>query len=216
MSIPEKIEHRHQHLRSRWVDYHYEANAALERFARLGYGTLPVCMAKTQASLSDDKTKLGRPRGWRLTCGRYGCRRAGHGDPSLWLDNDHARSAGSSGCREHRPRQRRDRGVVLMSGLGAGPRRDRHRRARLRALLAGDLLEKTGERFARPAGAAPRPWRGRWGRPPQHGANLTVGMPSTPLPTRDGQARARAAQLRAQLEELVTLDAQAMRRWRPP
>ena len=27
----------------------------------------PVCMAKTQSSLSDDKDKLGRPRGWRLT-----------------------------------------------------------------------------------------------------------------------------------------------------
>jgi formate--tetrahydrofolate ligase len=49
------------------VDYHYEANAAIERFTRLGYATLPVCMAKTQASLSDDKTKIGRPRNWRLT-----------------------------------------------------------------------------------------------------------------------------------------------------
>jgi formate--tetrahydrofolate ligase len=49
------------------VDYHYEANAAIERFTRLGYATLPICMAKTQASLSDDKTKIGRPRDWRLT-----------------------------------------------------------------------------------------------------------------------------------------------------
>jgi formate--tetrahydrofolate ligase len=49
------------------VDFHYEATAAIDRFTRLGYGALPVCMAKTQASLSDDKTKLGRPRGWRLT-----------------------------------------------------------------------------------------------------------------------------------------------------
>jgi formate--tetrahydrofolate ligase len=49
------------------VDYHYEASAAMERFTRLGYGTLPVCMAKTQSSLSDDKTKIGRPRDWRLT-----------------------------------------------------------------------------------------------------------------------------------------------------
>ncbi len=31
------------------------------------YGKLPVCMAKTQYSLSDDQTKLGRPTGFRLT-----------------------------------------------------------------------------------------------------------------------------------------------------
>jgi formate--tetrahydrofolate ligase len=49
------------------VDYHDEATAAMERFTSLGYGGLPICMAKTQASLSDDKTKVGRPRGWRLT-----------------------------------------------------------------------------------------------------------------------------------------------------
>ncbi len=34
---------------------------------RLGVGTLPVCMAKTQASLSDDKAARNRPRGWKLT-----------------------------------------------------------------------------------------------------------------------------------------------------
>ena len=49
------------------VDIMYEASALIERVARLGYDALPVCMAKTQSSLSDDKDKLGRPRGWRLT-----------------------------------------------------------------------------------------------------------------------------------------------------
>ena len=49
------------------MDYHYEATAAIERFTAPGIRDLPVCMAKTQASLSDDKTKIGRPRGWRLT-----------------------------------------------------------------------------------------------------------------------------------------------------
>ena len=34
---------------------------------RLGVGTLPVCMAKTQASLSDDKSLRNRPTGWKLT-----------------------------------------------------------------------------------------------------------------------------------------------------
>jgi formate--tetrahydrofolate ligase len=68
MTIPQKIEAIATKIYGAdGVDYHYEANAAIERFTRLGYATLPVCMAKTQASLSDDKTKIGRPRNWRLT-----------------------------------------------------------------------------------------------------------------------------------------------------
>ncbi len=38
----------------------------LGRFEQLGYGHLPVCMAKTQYSLSDDPGKLGRPRGFTV------------------------------------------------------------------------------------------------------------------------------------------------------
>ena len=68
MTVPQKIEAIATKIYGAdGVDYHYEANAAIERFTRLGYATLPVCMAKTQASLSDDKTKIGRPRDWRLT-----------------------------------------------------------------------------------------------------------------------------------------------------
>jgi formate--tetrahydrofolate ligase len=68
MSIPEKIEAIAKNIYGAdGVDYHYEASAAIDRFTRLGYGTLPVCMAKTQSSLSDDKTKTGRPRNWKLT-----------------------------------------------------------------------------------------------------------------------------------------------------
>ena len=37
------------------------ANRQLKRFEELGYGDLPICMAKTQKSLSDDEKKLGRP-----------------------------------------------------------------------------------------------------------------------------------------------------------
>jgi formate--tetrahydrofolate ligase len=67
-TIPEKIEAIATKIYGAdGVDYHYEAKAAIERFTRLGYQTLPVCMAKTQSSLSDDKEKLGRPKGWRLT-----------------------------------------------------------------------------------------------------------------------------------------------------
>ncbi len=32
----------------------------------MGFGKLPVCMAKTQYSLSDDQTKLGRPTGFTI------------------------------------------------------------------------------------------------------------------------------------------------------
>lgn len=68
LTIPQKIETiATQIYGADGVDFHYEAMAAIERFTRLGYGTLPICMAKTQSSLSDDKEKLGRPRGWRLT-----------------------------------------------------------------------------------------------------------------------------------------------------
>jgi formate--tetrahydrofolate ligase len=43
------------------------AAAKLARWQKLGYGELPVCMAKTQNSLSDDAKKLGRPRGFTVT-----------------------------------------------------------------------------------------------------------------------------------------------------
>ena len=67
-TIPEKIEAVATKIYGAdGVDYHYEARAAIERFTRLGYSTLPICMAKTQSSLSDEKEKLGRPTGWRLT-----------------------------------------------------------------------------------------------------------------------------------------------------
>jgi formate--tetrahydrofolate ligase len=43
------------------------AATKLKRFAEQGYGRMPVCMAKTQNSLSDDAKKLGRPRGFTVT-----------------------------------------------------------------------------------------------------------------------------------------------------
>jgi formate--tetrahydrofolate ligase len=68
MTIPQKIEAISTKIYGAdGVDYEPEATAAIERFTSLGYAGLPVCMAKTQASLTDDKTKIGRPRDWRLT-----------------------------------------------------------------------------------------------------------------------------------------------------
>ena len=43
------------------------AAKALKRIEDMGFGNLPVCMAKTQYSLSDDQTKLGRPAGFTIT-----------------------------------------------------------------------------------------------------------------------------------------------------
>ena len=39
----------------------------LDKLTELGFGSFPVCMAKTQYSLSDDPTKLGRPTGYQVT-----------------------------------------------------------------------------------------------------------------------------------------------------
>ena len=39
----------------------------IDRLTELGYGNLPVCMAKTQYSFSDDPTKLGAPEGFTVT-----------------------------------------------------------------------------------------------------------------------------------------------------
>lgn len=44
-----------------------EAKTKFALFEKSGFGHLPLCMAKTQNSLSDDATKLGRPRGFTVT-----------------------------------------------------------------------------------------------------------------------------------------------------
>ncbi|MBR3875861.1 MAG: formate--tetrahydrofolate ligase [Clostridia bacterium] len=43
------------------------AKKEVERLTALGYGNMPVCMAKTQYSFSDDPTKLGAPEGFTVT-----------------------------------------------------------------------------------------------------------------------------------------------------
>jgi formate--tetrahydrofolate ligase len=49
------------------VDYTPEAEAAIARLERDAMANVPICMAKTQLSISDDPKRLGAPRGWRLT-----------------------------------------------------------------------------------------------------------------------------------------------------
>lgn len=43
------------------------ARVKIEKFVELGYGNLPICIAKTQMSLSDNKREIGVPRDWVLT-----------------------------------------------------------------------------------------------------------------------------------------------------
>jgi formate--tetrahydrofolate ligase len=48
------------------IELSERAQENLARFTRWGYGELPICIAKTQYSLSDDPKRLGAPRGWTL------------------------------------------------------------------------------------------------------------------------------------------------------
>jgi formate--tetrahydrofolate ligase len=52
------------------VTYTKAASDAIANLERLGYGNLPICMAKTQYSLSDDQTKLGRPEGFTVNASK--------------------------------------------------------------------------------------------------------------------------------------------------
>ncbi|MEN9348683.1 MAG: hypothetical protein RLZZ77_2194 [Bacteroidota bacterium] len=49
------------------VQYTKEAESDLKTIEKLGLSGLPVCMAKTQKSFSDDESKVGRPRGFNVT-----------------------------------------------------------------------------------------------------------------------------------------------------
>ena len=49
------------------ADFTAKADRSIEYLESIGLGATPVCMAKTQYSLSDDATLLGRPKGFRIT-----------------------------------------------------------------------------------------------------------------------------------------------------
>ncbi|AXI08564.1 formate--tetrahydrofolate ligase [Oceanobacillus zhaokaii] len=49
------------------IELSKSAQKEINRLETLGFGNLPICMAKTQYSLSDDPTKLGRPEGFNVT-----------------------------------------------------------------------------------------------------------------------------------------------------
>lgn len=67
-SIPEKIESIAKAIYGAdGVDFTAPAKKQLAEIEALGLDKMPICMAKTQYSLSDDATKLGRPEGFRIT-----------------------------------------------------------------------------------------------------------------------------------------------------
>lgn len=49
------------------VDFLPAAKKQIDQLEALGFGDMPVCMAKTQYSFSDDPAKLGAPKGFRIT-----------------------------------------------------------------------------------------------------------------------------------------------------
>ena len=67
LSLKEKIETVAREIYGAdGVDYAPAAAKALKQIEDMGFGRMPVCMAKTQYSLSDDQNKLGRPTSFRI------------------------------------------------------------------------------------------------------------------------------------------------------
>lgn len=67
LSIREKIETVAKKIYGAGsVSYAPAAAKQIDKLESLGFGSLPVCMAKNQYSLSDDPTKLGRPEGFEM------------------------------------------------------------------------------------------------------------------------------------------------------
>lgn len=67
-SIEEKIEIVSKEIyRASHVIYLEQAKESLEEVKKLGYSNLPICIAKTQYSLSDDPKKIGQTEGYEVT-----------------------------------------------------------------------------------------------------------------------------------------------------
>jgi len=67
MSLKEKIETIAKEIYgAAGVSYSPAASRTLKKLEDMGFGQLPVCMAKNQYSLSDDASKLGRPEGFSI------------------------------------------------------------------------------------------------------------------------------------------------------
>ena len=68
LSLKEKIEAIAKRVyHADGVNFEPAASKEIAKLESLGFGGMPVCMAKTQYSFSDDQTKLGAPRGFTIT-----------------------------------------------------------------------------------------------------------------------------------------------------
>ena len=68
LSIKEKLDIIAREIyRADGVNYTTGAEKAIKEIEAIGFDKLPVCVAKTQYSLSDDPTKLGCPKGFTIT-----------------------------------------------------------------------------------------------------------------------------------------------------
>ena len=98
------------------------AKKQAQQLTDLGFGDLPICMAKTQYSFSDDQTLLGAPSGFEVTVRNLKDlrRRRLHRGPHRRY-HDHARPAQSPLCREdRRRRERQDHRPVLSRAWAFG------------------------------------------------------------------------------------------------
>ncbi len=66
-SIEQKIEAIAKTYGAAGVDFTPEARSKMDAYTRLGFGKLPVCMAKTHLSFSDNAELKGAPSGFRIT-----------------------------------------------------------------------------------------------------------------------------------------------------
>ena len=93
------------------VDYSPEADARIEDYTRLGFGGLPICMAKTHLSLSHDPNLKGVPKGFRVPIRDVRASvGAGFIYPLLGKDEHHARPSHPPGLLRcgYRSRNRQD------------------------------------------------------------------------------------------------------------
>lgn len=68
MGLAEKIEAVAKRIyHADGVDFAPAAKKEIKQLEELGFGSMPVCMAKTQYSFSDDAALLGAPRNFRIT-----------------------------------------------------------------------------------------------------------------------------------------------------
>lgn len=90
------------------------AGKQAERLEALGFGGLPICMAKTQYSFSDDPALLGAPDGFTVNVRELKVNAGAGFVVADWEHHDHARPAeGAGGGEDRRRRKRRYFGIVL-------------------------------------------------------------------------------------------------------